>query len=271
MEGALHALLEAHYSVDVLAEHQLGPRLAEYPVVVLAGVTKLDGAFREKLREYARGGGSLVLLGCDAAALFAEDLGVRADGPPARTDAVVGSESATAHVAGRWLKVEATSATVEALRHETREPRDPGLPAATVNRVGRGRIAAVYGPVAECFLQTHHHALRGFLGAVMGRVFPEPAVRLDGPPTVDVALRRTRDGRLSVHLINLAGTQRGTRFLSTDHIPPTGPLTVTLRVAQRPQKVEWIPEKTGIKWSWRDGLLTVRVADLAIHGVIVVD
>jgi hypothetical protein len=35
LEGALHLLLELHYSVDILAEHQLIGRLGEFPLVVI--------------------------------------------------------------------------------------------------------------------------------------------------------------------------------------------------------------------------------------------
>jgi hypothetical protein len=46
LEGTLHALLENHYSVDVLAEHQLQPRLKEFPLVVVPDSYKLAPDFK---------------------------------------------------------------------------------------------------------------------------------------------------------------------------------------------------------------------------------
>ena len=76
IKGALFALLELHYSVDILAEHQLLPRLREFPVVVIPDAYKLTDEFRRALLDYVEAGGSLVLLGEKCARLFEPALGV---------------------------------------------------------------------------------------------------------------------------------------------------------------------------------------------------
>ncbi len=78
LEGALHALLNLHYSVDILAEHQLGPRLKEFPLVVVPDSHKLTNEFRQALTDYVVAGGSLLLLGEKCARLFEPILGVDA-------------------------------------------------------------------------------------------------------------------------------------------------------------------------------------------------
>jgi hypothetical protein len=40
LEGTLHALLELHYSVDILAEHQLEPRLKDLVLFHFVGIEK---------------------------------------------------------------------------------------------------------------------------------------------------------------------------------------------------------------------------------------
>ena len=76
-KGALFALLALHYSVDILAEHQLTPRLREFPVVVIPDAYKLADEFRRTLLDYVEAGGSLVLLGERSARLFEPELGVK--------------------------------------------------------------------------------------------------------------------------------------------------------------------------------------------------
>jgi hypothetical protein len=70
LEGALHALLELHYSVDILAEHQVQTRLPEFPLVVIPDSGTLSIAFREAVIDYVEKGGSLLLLGEKCARLW---------------------------------------------------------------------------------------------------------------------------------------------------------------------------------------------------------
>jgi hypothetical protein len=76
-EGAVHALSELHYSVDLLTEDQLaGPngRSAEYPVVVVPECPLLGSGVAEHLVEYARSGGRLLVVGAAAAGHFRDVL-----------------------------------------------------------------------------------------------------------------------------------------------------------------------------------------------------
>ncbi len=269
-KGALQALLELHYSVDILAEHQLGPRLREFPVVVIPDASRLAEDFRRALLDYVDAGGNLVLLGEKCARLFEPALGVKLEGAPNQGGVLVSGDQSVSWTDG-WQKVTPAGAKVIGQRRVTTETHVGEEPAATVVTRGRGRIAAVYGPVAARFLETRPVAIRELLGAVMRETFPQPAVEVDAPATVDLALRRTRDGRLSVHFLNLAKVQRGEQeFPALDPFPAVGPFAVRLRTPRKPAAVRWEPDGRNVEWSWRDGVLTVVVPRLEIHGVVVI-
>jgi hypothetical protein len=93
LEGALHALLNLHYSVDILAEHQLQPRLREFPLVVIPDSPKLIPEFRKALPDYVEQGGNLLLLGEKCARLFEPALGVSFEGAPEPKIVELGSAS----------------------------------------------------------------------------------------------------------------------------------------------------------------------------------
>jgi len=273
VEGALHALLELHYSVDVLAEHQLQPRLSEFPLVVLPDPYKLTDAFKQAVLDYVSQGGKLLLLGARCASLFEPVLGVTFDGEPQEAVAELAVGDRTVNVNGAWQNVAPAAAEVVGLRYPTRDVRRGGQPAATAVAHGLGQIAAVYGPVAQLYFRTHHHTLRRFIGELAQRLFPDPAVTVEAPPCVDIALRRTRNGKLSLHLMNLAETQRAERFLNTDFVPAVGPIDVTLRVAERPRRLSWVSDGGRVKWSWSEvggGSLKVSIPKLDVHGVLVI-
>lgn len=270
LEGALGALLELHYSVDVLAEHQLLPKLGEYPVVVIAESYKLADAFRAALIEYVRGGGRLLVIGGQAGRAFAGEAGAELVGEPAHAGAELASAAGLINVNGLWQAVRPVGAAVLAERWPTRDRRAPGEPAVTVAKLGAGEIAVAWGPLALAYFRMHHPALRGLFGEAMARLLPAPAAELDGPSGVELVLRTTADGRLAAHLINLTETQRADRFLAVERIPAVGPLTLRLRLPAEPSQVTWEPDGTVLPWSWRDGVLETTVPRLHLHGAVVV-
>lgn len=271
LEGALHALLEQHYSVDILAEHQLQPRLREFPLVVIPDSYKLSDDFRRDLIAYVEQGGSLLLLGEKCARLFADHLGVGFEGDPQHVWAEVKTPFGVINQNGVWQKVSTASASAVAYRYPTRDTRKGGQVAATIASHGKGRIGAVYGPVAINYFRSHHPYLRSLIGDMASRLFPNPAVSVSGPPCVDVALRRTADGKLCVHLANFANMQLSGRHTAFDFVPAVGPMEVKIRVARKPMRVSWVPDGGRLKWSWSDGTLTMSVQKLHVHGVLLVE
>lgn len=119
LEGTLHALLNLHYSVDILAEHQLRPRLKEFPLVV-PDSPRLTGEFRRALTGYVEQGGRLLLLGEKCARLFEPILGATLEGPPAQRTAELASAGGVTNADGVWQKVRPATARAAALIHPTR-------------------------------------------------------------------------------------------------------------------------------------------------------
>jgi hypothetical protein len=238
--------------------------------VIVPDAYKLADDFRRALLDYVETGGSLVLLGEKCARLFESALGVTFDGGPNHGGVLVSGQGAT--WTNGWQKVTLSGAKVVGHRYLTAETQSGGEPAATVVTHGKGRIAAVYGPVASKYVQSRPAAVRELVAAVMRETFPRPSVETDAPYHVDLALRRTRDGKLSVHFLNLAKVQRGEKeFPPMDPYPTLGPFVARVRTLQKPVAVRWEPAGQEVKWSWRDGTLTATVPSLEIHGVLVIE
>ncbi len=268
-EGCLHALLEEHYSVDVLAGWRLMGRMDAFPMIAVPNAAVLADDLREALVDYARGGGSLLLLGPDVARMFEHQLGVRCEGAPRETVAHLDSPLGMGATAGRWQTITQIEADEVALRYPTYEPRH-GVPAATVATLGEGMIGAAWGPVGEDYRRAHHPAARHLIAALAERLLPEPMVEVDAPAHVDLSLRRTEDGRLCAHLLNLSEAQRAEQYLAVEDIPTVGPIEVRLRLTTEPDSVTWEPGGEEIQWSYADGTLTAIVPELHIHGAVVV-
>ena len=271
LEGALHALLELHYSVDILAEHQLQPRLGEFPLVVVPDSHKLTDEFKKELLAYVERGGSLFLLGEKCARLFEPALGVKLEGKPQNITAELATPAGPVSANGLWQDVTLVSAKATGLRYPTRDTRKDAQTAATVASYGRGKVGAVYGPLADVFFRGHHPSVRQFIGAIASELFPEPAVVVDGPSTVDIALRRTADGKLCLHVLNRTNMPLPDRYNFTDYIPETGTISVRIRTPERPERLTQYPEGLPVAWYWRDGMLTADISRVRIHGVLVIE
>lgn len=187
---------------------------------------------------------------------------------------------------GLWQPVKLKTGSILAYRYPAHDSRKNGEPAATLNtlkqplrpdqdrfewyRMPSGRIAAIYGPFGSVYREYHTPHLREFLRGVMQTLFPQPLVEVDGPPCIDVAIRK-KDGKLLIHLLNTVGMQVGSAYTIIDFIPTIGPLTVRVRLETAPASVSLIPSGGEIAHCWADGILTMTLPSLHIHSIVVIE
>jgi len=270
LNGVLQALLQNQQSVEVLGEHHLAGRLGQYRLIVVPEWEYLDPPFKADLVGYVKAGGNLLLIGPQSAALFPAELGATLQGEPKPIGPVYfnygGSMVATkGMVQGVRL---AAGVTPLGVLHLTKDPKSAAPPAASIPRLGRGQIAATYFTLGRSYLAEPTGAVRRLVGDLVRRMIPDPLVEVTGSSDVDVSVARNH-GRLLVNLVNCAGPHQTQSIL--ERIPPLGPLTVTIRQAQRPAKVTLQPSGKTLAVEYRDGRATVIVPQLAIHEAVVVE
>lgn len=272
LRGALNALLESQYAVEITMEHHLSGRMGKYPLIVVPEWEYLEPAFRDELASYVRDGGSLLLIGPRAAALFQEELQVRLVGE-------VDEEARQWLAHDGWLAgIKAPSQRVELLEgaaafgrlYSENDDLGPWQPAASIAGYGRGKIAATYFDFGERYLYARTGVARAFLAALVRALFPDPLVEVKGSHGVDVAVNRI-DGKLAVNLVNTAGPHANENVYVSDDIPPLGPLEVTIRSGTRPGKVTLEPAGQELPYAFRDGKIRLTLPRLEIHDIIVVE
>jgi len=272
MEGALHALLESGYSVDILNERALLERLGAYKAVVVAEQEHVPNTVKEALGEYVRRGGRLLISGAHVAEQYGEVAGV-APRAGEQHGGWVPADNGAATVGGVFQAVTLTTARALAplLYQQEPELNQRDTAAATLNRVGDGAVAAVHGPVFRSYHQSHYPRLRRFIGDVFQALDAPGLIRIEGPWWIEMAARQ-RDGRLLVQFVNrgAAGYLAPNRH-TVEHVPDTGPFTVTVPIDERPRRCYLAPDEAGLEWTWRDGVLTARISGLAIHNVLVIE
>ncbi len=268
--GTLQALVESQQVVDVVSEHHLHGRMADYPLIVVGECDYLEPAFRQELTGYVQQGGNLLLIGPAAAALFATELGVSLEAASAEPrylawgDALIPTRDET-----RTPKLEAEAQAVGRM-HAANDSHSASQPAASVAVLGRGRIAATYFSFSRGYLGTRSPQARAFLNELTRRLFPAPLVEVRGSSEVDVSVIRLH-GKLAVSLVNASGAHWDTKQPLLDSIEPVGPLTLAIRAAAKPASITLQPAGQGLAFEYRDGVVRLTVPRLEIHSVVVVE
>lgn len=267
--GTLEALLESQHSVELLSEHNLTGRMREYPLIVVPECEYLEPAFRGELADYARAGGNLLLVGPQSAALFREELGAALDGQPTDAPGYLELDGGPMRTQGRRQAARPGPDVQTVGRLRAKEDRgSPSTPAATIGRLGRGRIAATYFSVSQGYLANRPVPVRDFLDGLVQRLMPAPMVEVDGSPDVDVSVNR-KGGRLAVNLVNTSGPHATAGII--DSVAPVGPLSVRVRLPKRPERVRVEPGGADLPFEYADGVARMTLPRLEVHSVVVVE
>ena len=269
ISGTMQALVESQQTVDILSEHMLGKQMADYSLVVVAECDYLEPDFKQQLVRYVENGGSLLLVGPQAASLFASELDVTleaAQNQPrylAYDDALVSTRGQT-----QTPKLGDRARAFGQL-HATNDVASDAQPAASTTPLGKGKIAATYFSFSRGYLQERSPKMRAFLNDLTRRLFPSPMVEVKGSRNVDVSVNRLQ-GRLAINLVNTSGPHWDTKKPLIDSIEAVGPLEISIRTAPKPSKITLQPEGQPLVFEYRNGVARVTVPRLKIHSIVVV-
>lgn len=270
MSGTMQALVESQQVVDVVSEHVLAKQMAEYPLLVVAKCDYLEPDFKRQLIGYVENGGSLLLVGPQAASLFASELDVTLESSQgerrylAHGDALVSTRGQT-----QTPKLGDRARAFGQL-HATSDAASEAQPAASVTPLGKGKIAATYFSFSRGYLDQRSPGMRAFLSDLARHLFPRPIVEVTGSHDVDVSVCRVQ-GRLAVNLVNTSGPHWDTKKPLIGSIAAVGPLKISIRTPTNPAKITLQPEGQPLPFDYRDGLARVTVPRLEIHSIVVVE
>ena len=269
LQGALNLVLDGQHPVEILMEHHLRGRMEQYPLIIVSECNYLEADFKNELIAYIQNGGNLLAIGAETAKLFEKELGatsyVKEDEKQvfiAASDKIGAVRSALA-LLGLQAGVKETSTF-----YETDDFGYKGkIVASTVNHIGKGKIAGVYFNAGSAYFEYRSPVLRDYMGERITELFPNPMVRVSGSHLVHVTVN-TLNGKTYVNLINVAGEHTNQTALSYDEIPPLQNLTVNIQTGKKPAKIVLQPAGKQLKVKFVNGISTVVVPKLEIHGLL---
>lgn len=279
VQGAVFALLENHYGVDILDEWAMNQRLHEFPVVVAPEQGNMSVEAVQHLKSYVTAGGKLLISGADAVERFTGVfLGVSRGRvvTNATYHVPAGDGSFAAHSqAWRLLKASKAEALGQLATSPLLEDAAVAYPAATLHKMGKGAVAYIPFDVFRFFDYNRYPLARQFVGEVARALIAKLPIRIKAPTCVDVVLRQ-KDGSPRIHLINRAsGIPQGPHNGTVDEIPAVGPVRLEIDVNRKPKKVELALEKGDLDWKYtkkgkKGGRITATLDKLHIHAAVMV-
>lgn len=261
VRGTVDALLACGYSVDLLPDWKLERTGASYPLIVVPDWTDPGTESWKFLAGYARKGGRLVVFGAQNARRWAREAGLNPIGEPSETPAYLSGGEVLGNARGLWLELSPDAGKVIETRVPALDSRLDKKPAALAAGLGQGEVVFAPGPIGYVYAATHAPAIRDFVRRLVGPRF-RPLVAVEGPPTLEVVLRR-KSGRLHVHLLNATAMQVAGDFAAMDYVPPVGPVRVSWP-DRPPARVRLLPE--GVTLSAKQGAFTV--SQVALHSIL---
>ena len=103
--------------------------------------------------------------------------------------------------------------------------------------------------------------------SVLKKVLPEPIVRVTGSNEIDLSARML-NGRLGIHLVNTSGPHEKPPLGGIKEISPVGPITVAIRLSEKPKSVVQQPEGKKLEVTWADGRASVTLPKLEIYSIL---
>lgn len=269
--GVLLSLLDSQHSVQVLMEHNLKEELHQYPLVIVPECETLEDDMKQQLVEYARAGGSLLVMGAHATRQFKQELNVtfsKESKPSGIRHLSVGGRIAGLMTALSKVKPQAGTCEFGRIFEEADFSEQYDV-AATITAIGKGKIAGVYFDFGERYLHGATTVAREFMDGLVRQLY-QPAVEVRGSNLVDVCVNRIA-GKLAVNLVNVAGPHANKEIYTFDEIPPVGPLEITIQVPQRPRSIVLQPDNEPLPFTYENGIAKLVLSKLSIHEIIMVE
>ncbi len=206
LQGALNLVLDGQHTVEILMEHHLSGKMKQYPLIIIPECDYLEASFLEELKDYAKAGGNLLIIGTETARLFEKELGIKSLDKKEDSRLFISSEARIGAIRSSMDSVALVpGAKVISNFYGSSDFRDKEATiASSSNKFGKGRVAGVYFNAGSAYLEYKSPVLRDFISETISELFPDQLVKVTGSHLVHVTVNNL-NGKMYVNLVNLAG------------------------------------------------------------------
>jgi len=270
LQGIVQLLCESNQSFEIVSEHSLMHKLDKYPVVVIPETYFLEEATKSALLSYAEKGGSLLLVGTAPFEIFKNKLGKSAS--QTFGEFLISADNKTwAFNSGIALETDYKGATGGriSLANDIDEGREH--PLWETMEYGNGKIGFIYTDIGEIYYTRKSHVHRDMIKDLLSLLY-SAKVKISGSRYIDLTVMK-KDGVLSINLVNTSGPHDDQDVFTIDQIPPTGPISVKVKLEKSPCKVMIQPGNREVSYDWNDEQKSIelKVDEIGIYSIITIE
>lgn len=279
--GLTALLCDIGQSLEIVSEHTLQGHCGEYAMLVvpelLAG---LAPEMVQELLDYARDGGSLLLVGTKTATLFAES------GAPFKVTAVEDEllgvqricQSGSAadqryftlndcEFGGVFHPVEIVAEGAEVIANTCYTFRSERHPYAVILPYGKGKIAVVGGNVGSHYVAESQYLHRTLMRAITEKMYT-PFAKIEAAIGTLELVCLEKDDHLMLQLVNANGNHASMSCASEDVIPPVVDIDLSVALSAAPKKMVLQPEGRELTVRYEGGRAHVHIDRVDMHSVV---
>ena len=258
IKGCLHAVLDAHYTADVVLEHQLD-NLDHYEMVIVPEWKHLPKDTEERLIHYARSGGDLIIIGAQACKRFGELLNHEFEMIEKPGYYVIDDEDNFASAFGGCVDLKAGKGI---LCYGRDKYQLPCVPLYRTDSLGKGTVTFVAYNLGRCYDFRKSYVCADVLHNLLADI-RSPWFEVNCR-NVDVTLQQADEG-CYLHIINLNQNRQSVEYIVFDEVPSVNDVKITLH---RHVDRVYLPlgEEFTVEYSGNDTVITLNKLD--IHTIV---
>lgn len=273
LRESLNCLMNSQYPVDILMDHQLDGRLEKYPLIVVPEWTNIDPHVHDRLVEYAKAGGRLIIIGARAVKEFSNELGIDPSGAIQQdttfyavlNNNISGQRANFLPVTLReGTKSIGQQSRADDLRFLTRAPL------AVYRALGKGMIAGVLMDIGSSYHNRRTPFLPHLMQSVVAQMNVDFISKVSGSSLVHQVVTR-KDGKLFIHLINAGGPHDNPRVETYDELPMLKNIKVAITLRKAPRAIRMQPENKPLTFKYAKSQAVVTIAELKDYSILQVD
>lgn len=291
-QGALRMLLELHHQFDFL---DLESDLRTYKLVILPDECFLTPSSRDKLAEYLKNGGSLLLSGYSAMdeskrGFLLNEIGVsyvrpsafKVDYFRAREELQEGLPRMDHMLYGQSIgvKAQAESSVLADTVHPYFDVSKEHFvveyypPQKEVSEfpavVQKGKVIYIASSIFRAYREYAYTPHRHVVSSCIHRLLPQPLVRTTASATTEITLtEQAAQKRVIVHAVHFVPEHRGTDLDFVEDVFPVFDTKVEIRTAARPNQTYLAPQNHALAAHYLEPYVSFVVPEIKGHQMIV--
>ncbi|MBW8327445.1 MAG: hypothetical protein K0M50_21960 [Prolixibacteraceae bacterium] len=267
LQATLYALLDNQLPVEILMEHHLKGKMNQYPLIVIPECNYIESALLNEFRTYVQNGGNLLVIGSEAAGIFARELGIQSANTSEEKVAFISAANRLGSIRSPLFEVKLTSdSKVISNFYNSNDYLDKSKTiASSVRPFGKGKIAAIYFNAGSSYSQFKTPVIRDLIAETITELAPETLVEVSGSHLVHVAVNKLNN-KTFISLINVAGEHTNQSAIGYDQVPALTDISVHL--SGKPAKIILQPEGKVLDFTFANGKTKVVVPKLEIHSIL---